>query len=487
MKPNVILIMCDELKADCLGCAGHPQVRTPHLDRLAKNGIYFENGYCASPMCSPARASWLTGLYPRAHQQLINYRITPALKGRPGTSMHAECTTLGDAFNQAGYSCGIVGPWHLGDDEHPQHGFNDYWKTFGYQGVGNRDRLIDYFEKEGVKNLYKKGIPEITDDGDGDYVAFKYGVYSDPIQQRTTWTVDRGIEFFEQAGDDNRPQFLFLSIKDPHPIMIVPPEIVTTYPPEGIDLADTWGDSLEGKPAYQQKELGRIPQGTDPDKFRKMIAHYFALITHIDDQVGRLLSYLEKTEKLDNTLIAFISDHGEMLGEHGFIAKRVLYEASVKVPCILSWPTALRTPLRVQTPLAGVDLMPTLLDLAGIPLQCQVDGRSIASDLLNAREPQAKPIFSEISTWGALNCSTDNEEELAAQIMVRDGAWKYVCNRFDADELYNLDRDPEEMHNRASETGQMERIGAMRDLICEMIQVTGPGAYDWCNTVAGTT
>ncbi len=479
MKPDVILIMCDQLRYDCLGFAGHPQVRTPHLDRLAENGIYFENAYCASPVSSPARASWLTGLYPHAHGQLINYRITPSLKGRKGTSMHPKCTTLGDAFNKADYRCGIVGPWHLGDDEHPQHGFEEFWKTYGYQGIGNRDRLIDNFKKEGVKNLYQKNIPEINND----LKRMSYGTCGDPRQQRTTWTIDRGIEFFEQAGGDHRPQFLFLSVKDPHPIIIAPPEIVATYPPEEIALPYSWGDPLEGKPAYQQNELGRLPQNTDPDKFRQMMAHYFALVTHIDDQVGRLLSYLEETEKLDNTLIAFISDHGEMLGQHGFTSKRVLYEGSVKVPCILSWPAALKTPRRVRTPLAGVDLMPTLLDLAGIPLKCQIDGRSLAADLLNEREPQTRPIFSEISTWEALQCSSDNEEELAAQVMARDGDWKYIWNRFDADELYDLGHDPEEMHNHAPEVGQKKRINAMRDIICEMLQVTGPGVYGWCSTV----
>lgn len=476
-KPNVILIMCDQLRYDCLGCAGHPQVRTPHLDRLAENGIFFENAYCASPVSSPARASWLTGLYPHAHGQLINYRIRPDLIGREGASMRPECITLGDAFREGGYRCGIVGPWHLGNDQHPQHGFEEFWNTYGYQGSGNRDRLIDYFKKEGVKNLYQKNIPEIT----SDINLMSYGVCQDPRQQRTTWTIDRGIEFFEQARGDDQPQFLFLSIKDPHPIIIAPPEIVSTYPPEEIELPDTWGDPLEGKPANQQREHGRLPQDIDPDKFRRMVAHYFALITHIDDQVGRLTRYLAETEKLDNTLIAFISDHGEMLGQHGFTSKRVLYEGSVKVPCILSWPAALKTPCRVQTPLAGVDLMPTLLDLAEIPLESQVDGRSLAADLLQATEPEVQPIFSEISTWQALQCSSDNEEELAAQIMVRDGPWKYIWNRFDTDELYNLDPDPQEMQNLAPDPDQKNRINAIRDLIRQMIQKTGPGTYHWCN------
>lgn len=211
-----------------------------------------------------------------------------------------------------------------------------------------------------------------------------------------------------------------------------------------------------------------------------MMAHYFALITHIDDQLGRLIGYLEKTGTLDNTLIAFISDHGEMLGAHGFVSKRVLYEESVRVPCILSWPAGLKKPCRVQTPFAGVDLMPTLLELAGISLECEVDGRSIATDLFQAGEPEVRPIFAEIATWEALDCTSDNDEELAAQVMVRDGTWELVWNRFDQDELYNLDCDPKEMVNRVTEPNQASRIDVMRDLIREMIRGTGSGVYNWC-------
>jgi arylsulfatase A-like enzyme len=480
MKPNVILIMCDELRYDCLGCAGHPHVRTPNLDRLAENGIFFDHAYCASPMCSPARASWLTGLYPHAHGQLINYRIRPDLIGRKGAAMHPDCTTLGDAFKAAGYRCGIVGPWHLGRDTQPQHGFEEYWMTHGYQGEGNPDRLWDYFTDEGVENLYLKPRQSKTQVGTHRTANLRYVTAKDPRQQRTTWSVDRSIDFFEGDRETSQPGFLFLSIKDPHPLMVVPPDLVATYPPEEIDLPDTWGDPLDGKPEYQKHEKGRLSSDFDPDRFRITMAHYFALVTHIDSQLGRLFEYLKERGLLDNTIIAFISDHGEMLGDHGFITKRVLYEGSVRVPCILSWPAELRNPSRLRTPLAGVDLMPTLLELADVPRDDAINGRSIATDLLLGREPQPSPVFAEVPTWSALECTSDDERVLAAQLMVRDGAWKYIRNRFDADELYDLDNDSNEMQNRAADVDQENRIRMMRHQIREMLHKTGPGLYAWC-------
>ena len=479
--------MCDQLRFDCLGCMGHPMVRTPNLDRLAARGVIFENAYCGSPVCSPARASWLTGLYPHAHGQLINYtaKKPPHLQigaptktpGRPGTCMRSDCVTLGDAFKSAGYRCGIVGPWHLGNDQKPQHGFEEFWQTYRYQGPDSPDRLFDYFENAGVENPYDRRNPRIT----AGVQKMSYAVLDDPRQQRTTWTVERGMEFLDQSVDDTRPFFLFLSVKDPHPIIIVPPELLELYPVSEIELPSTWKDSLHGKPAYQERDHGRIPPHTEEGELRRLMAHYFALITHIDTQVGRLLQKLEDGELRENTIVAFISDHGEMLCEHGFVGKRLLYEPSVRVPCLLSWPARVASNRRIKTPLAGVDLAPTLLQLADVNVDIPQHGRSLADALLEGRELPWAPIFSEIATSEAIQHTTTDSEALAGHIMVRDEGWKFVWNRFDGDELYDLVNDPIEMANVASESGERNRVASMRETVCEMLKKNGPaGPYEWC-------
>ena len=208
-RPNIVFIMCDQMRWDAAGFAGSPVVQTPHLDRLAASGVCFENAYCASPVCSPARASWLTGLYPHAHGQLRNYG--PKRMGEFGGYLPHDRTTIGDVLKRAGYRCGIVGPWHLGDDHRPQHGFSDFWCTYRYLG-DYPDPLFDYFETEGVENLYRSKAPGMTQYGN----ILEFGTITDPRQQRTTWTIDRSLEFVQQQ-DDDVPFFLFASIKDPHP------------------------------------------------------------------------------------------------------------------------------------------------------------------------------------------------------------------------------------------------------------------------------
>ncbi|MCZ6636193.1 MAG: sulfatase-like hydrolase/transferase [bacterium] len=469
-RPNLIFILCDQLRFDCLGYAGHSLVETPNIDRLAERGVVFETAYCASPVCSPARASWLTGTYPHAHQQLANYgpeRVIPEAMA----VMRPDAVTLGDVFKQAGYRCGIAGPWHLGHDHQPQHGFEEFWRVYRYQG-DHRDILFDYFDREGVPNIYEGKHPTIRNHGLG------YTPISDPRQQRTTWTVDQGLEFLDTT--DDRSFFLYLSIKDPHPLIAVSQELVDRYPIDKIDLPATWQDDLEGRPDYLKNDVGRLPLDINETGFRTMIAHYFALITHIDDQVGRLIDRLQSLGLAENTIVTFISDHGEMLGEHHAIQKRMFWEASVRVPCIVSWPAGLPSGHLVTTPLGGVDLAPTLLDLCELSFEKPIDGRSVALSITEEEQPDPVPIFSEIGTSDGINSRSTEPEELAARVMVRDGDWKYVMNRTDNDELYNLDTDPLELTNLAAGADQADRITHAQSLIREMITHTGPGYYAWC-------
>lgn len=157
-----------------------------------------------------------------------------------------------------------------------------------------------------------------------------------------------------------------------------------------------------------------------------------------------------------------------------------MYEASVRVPCLLSWCGALPAGTRIKTPLAGVDLMPTLLELAGAEPPSPMDGRSVATDILAGREPDPQPVFAEISSNEAIYRGAQDPEQLAAHVMVYDGRWKYIRNRFDIDELYDLETDADEMRNLAAQPEHSERVDLMRGQITEMVSQTGPGPYDWC-------
>ena len=470
--PNVIFIMCDQLRYDCLGYAGHPLVKTPHLDRLAEQGVVFETTYCPSPVCSPARASWLTGTYPHAHHQLANYGPT-RLDPEKMAVMRPDAVTLGDVFNANGYRCGIAGPWHLGHDHVPQHGFEEFWHVYRYQG-DHPDILFDYFDRVGVPNIYENesNHPNIKRCG------LQYTVIEDPRQQRTTWTIEQGLEFLDSR--DNRPFFLFLSVKDPHPLVAVMQEWVDDYPIEEIDLPSSFKDDLSGRPAWLKNESGRLPDNVDENLFREMVAHYYALVTHIDTQVGRIVEQLERDGLADDTIIAFISDHGEMLGDHQTTTKRNFFEASSRVPCVVSWPNGLPAGHRVTAPFGGIDLPSTLLDLCGLSFGNTIDGRSVASAIQSGEQPESVPVFSEVATSEGINDRSTAHEDLAARVMVRKGAWKFNWNRTDIDELYDLDSDPHEMTNLAQSPDHADQVTHLRALISEMVQHTGPGMYDWC-------
>jgi len=261
---------------------------------------------------------------------------------------------------------------------------------------------------------------------------------------------------------------------------LVPPELVELYPEDQMPLPASFRDTLDGKPAFQGRAKFRIPPTVTDDQFRRVIAYYYALVTHIDAQVDRLLRALEAQGMVQDTIVAFISDHGEMLGDHSFTEKCLMYEASVRVPCLLSWGGTLPAGTRLRTPLGGVDLMPTLLELAGVEPPSPIDGRSVASAILGGKEPTQQPIFAEIASNEAIYRGAQDPEQLAAHVMVYDGRWKYIRNRFDIDELYDLETDADEMQNLAAQPEHGERMNLMRHQIAEMVCHTGPGPYDWC-------
>ena len=475
--PNILLVMCDQWRAASTGFAGDPTVQTPTLDRLAAQGAVLETAYCSSPVCSPARASWLTGLYPHGHGQLDNYG--PGMTEGTGRRLAAATTTIGDLLRDAGYRCGIAGPWHLGDDELPQHGFGT-WDVYRYHADPERtDPYLRHLREHGLEGAF---------DHDHRQRAIKFGramaegfdptaVAAIPApHQRTTWTVDRAIDFVRAHAGGPDPWFHVCSIKDPHPPLAAPAETLALYNPEAMPLPRTWDDDLAGKPAFLRGSDHHAAPRFGTRVMRRIAAHYYALCSHIDRQLGRLLASLEDTGAARDTIVCFISDHGESLGEHGLYAKSVMYEQSVRVPWLVRWPGRINAGARLRRPVGGVDLLPTLLELTGVPAGTAFHGRSLAPALLSGTEPPAVPVLSEIR---ALERADDEPcERLAATIMLRHGRWKYIRHRFDpCEELYDLHADPDEMDNLSGT--HRARAGELRDRIAALLRAQGAGPYAW--------
>lgn len=476
-QPNLVLVMVDQMRWDCAGFAARDldgfaaAARTPRLDALAAEGVNFENAYCASPVCSPARASWLTGLLPHAHHQLVNYG--PQHRDRFGHRMNPALTTLGDVLKQAGYACGIVGPWHLGDDETPQHGFTDMWDTVKYLD-GDLDAYRNYLAQFNLIDAYK---------ADNAYRAMatsgvSFGPTRVPTEhQRTTWTIDRTIDFARRQVEANQPFFAFASVKDPHPPIAPPEGFIAHYDATRMPLPRTFHDDLAGRPGQYRTNRRFCAQAKGEDHCRGMVAHYLALIEHVDAQVGRLIDTLDKISAGDDTLICFISDHGEMMGDHGMMAKGVMLEASVRVPWVMRWPRGLRGGQRVATPVSGLDLAPTLAAFAGAAMPDPVDGRSLAPALRDGSEPGAQPVIAEIATLERLNDHTLDDAALAHTAMIRDGDLKAIFHRDGDAELYDLAADPYEMTNLAPQRG--DTLAAMRRTLADRLTATGPDVYSW--------
>ena len=478
MKPNILWINCDQLRWDAVGYAGNNVIQTPNIDKLAKLGACFENAYCASPVCSPARASWISGQYPHSHHQYTNYRKEDIEDGFLSESI----VTLSKVLSNNGYTCGNIGVWHLGDDAKPQHGLTTPWITSSYLYGDNNDPFFSYLEKLGISNPYAIGAEGVFRYGK----EFPLGVLSDVRQQRTTWTIDKTLDFLKE--EHQCPFFLMTGIKDPHPPMIPPVELLSLYTSEGLPFPENFHDPLRGKPAFQSQVRCRIEPGSIKiENFRTIIRYYYALVSHIDHEIGRIISFLEQNRMINNTLLIFSSDHGEMLGNHGFLEKNLMYQESVKVPCTFSWPTQIPKQQKISTPFGGVDLAPTVLDLVGIKIPNQMEGNSFAQQLKTKKEGKINPVFAEIASGQAFdylskgtNRANLELKEYAAHIMVINHNWKYVWNRFDIDELYNLETDPAEMLNLANYKLNQDRIVEMQSLIVKMLENSGPGLYQWC-------
>ena len=471
--PDFVWVNCDQLRWDAVGYAGNGVVHTPNLDRLAARGVWFENAYCASPLCSPARASWLTGTYPHGHRLCNNY--APSRERIEGCSLSDGVATIADLLKERGYRCGNVGVWHLSDDAVPAHGFTDHWCCFSYIYENLPGPFFGYLEDLGIANPYALDAPGVFRYGR----EMPLGVLTDPRQQRTTWTVDQALGVLER--DRAEPLFLLVGIKDPHPPIIPPRELLALYPLDQLPFPDNFHDPLDGKPRSQTRRRCRIPPGSiTVEEFRTVIRYYYALVTHIDQQIGRLIAALERAGRFDRTIFVVNSDHGEMLGNHGFVEKALMYEESVRVPCLISWPAAIPAGQRVAVPLGGVDLVPTLLDLAGAPLPNALEGRSVAHAIMAGTAPEPAPVFAEVASAAAIYEGNRDPAQYAAHVMVLAHDWKYVWNRFEVDELYDLAADPAEMDNRAASPACAARVAEMRRLIVAMLERNGPGAFDWC-------
>lgn len=381
-KPNVLFVMADQHNASCMGASGHPDVQTPNLDKLAKEGVIFNQAFCNNPVCSPSRLCYMSGQYCHTHQFMGNENFE---------FDHENPDSVGALFRRNGWQTALIGKAHMlkkWDDE-----AFEYIRYCDLCDAERRDpRTCHYFNY-----LVENGLADKYEDGalpaDHPYTKLGYATMKLPYKHTLeAWTGEETLRFL-QGRDAERPFFVHMSFERPHPNFMIAEEWKDLYDPDQLSLAPSSADRFEnrfaGKPAFVRKEFERRADGLDSgENLRKRMAAYFTLITNIDMEIGRVISHLKETGEYDNTIIVYTADHGDFAGDHGVMYKNLgIYESIHRVPFIFRYPGGQRG-LSVEGIIESVDVYPTLIDCAGLvaPEAYQVDGRSILP-VLKGDEP----------------------------------------------------------------------------------------------------
>lgn len=451
---NIVWFCCDQLRWDCISGYGNTHIRTPNMDRLMETGTTFERCYAQNPTCTPSRASFLTGRYPRSCRASIT----------GNTYFSKDETLVTKMFQDHGYVCGLTGKLHLtamGARDRQENRTDDGYTYFQWAdtGMDTHDPGInnyhDWLVEKGV-DWYKVYDAPVMGywPPTGDYpIPSRIKGMPDELHQ-TTWCVEKGFEFIEQrlADESGSPWCLSINPFAPHPPFDPPQEFKDRIDVKDMPLPLWKEGELDNKPAFQKESYLNGSQSrmlvpgvtvTDDDK-RENTREYYALIEHLDYQLGRLIDYLEEKGLRENTIIMFMSDHGEMLGDHGLYWKGGLfYEATIHVPLIISCPGYIKEGLRSNALVELADVAPTILELVGLPVPHYMQAKSLAGILLGTADPDyhKDAVYSEFY-HSALASNT------VFATMYFDGRYKMVIHHNDPiSELYDLQNDPNEFDN----------------------------------------
>mgnify|MGYP005834591435 CR=1 FL=1 len=440
-QPNILFLFSDQHRYDCVGANGHPFLQTPHMDRLAADGMRFTHAFCPIPVCIPVRNSLMHGQWATEHGVIANWD-TEARHCR-----QAGLPTWSMALRDAGYTLGYVGKWHTHPTLRPaDYGFSDYVPEGDYavwraaQGLPPRPRRNGFFGD--------------TDDA----IA--------PAQSRLAWGADHTIALLERYAAAGRPFFLRWDTSEPHLPNVVPEPYASMYPPATIPPWPSFPDSLAGKPYMQAQQ--RRTWGIDGwgwDKWAPIVARYLGELTLMDAQIGRILAALDALGLAESTLVIYTSEHGDLCGGHGMIDKHyVMYDDLTRVPLIMRWPGRIAPGTCCDAFVShALDLATTFCELAGAPVPETFRGLSLLPLLAGASDNGRMDIY---ATYHG------NQFGLYSERMVRDRRWKYVWNATAEDELYDLEADPGELHNLAADPAARDGLARLRRRLVAWMEAT---------------
>ncbi|TDF92816.1 DUF4976 domain-containing protein [Paenibacillus piri] len=442
-KPNILWICTDQQRFDTMGCYGNSFVKTPNIDKLAKNGVLFENAFCQATVCTPSRASFLTGRYPRTTRCRQN-----------GQNIPKDELLVTRLLSDAGYTGGLSGKLHLSacnpkvttaTERRIEDGYSQFHWSHHPEDDWPTNEYIQWLRAKG------KAYRPLPIEGSR-YVQ----IGPDAEDHQTTWCAEKAIGFIEANERYTSPWFFSVNMFDPHHPFNPPQTHLQRYLDrlDDIPLPNFTPGELDSKSYFQRYDHNGAygdsrlyPFSTMTDQDNRMVrAAYWAMIDLIDEQVGRMIDALERTAQLDNTIIIFMSDHGELLGDHGVYLKGAFfYEPSVHVPLIISNPARFSPNRRNRELVELVDLAPTLMEAAGLNIHPGMQGKSLWPLLTGAErsEKHREDVYCE-----HYNASSKQNGIGGFATMVRTERYKLVSyHKRNEGELYDLQQDPDEIHN----------------------------------------
>ena len=482
---NILVILSDEQRADTLGCYGNPVARTPHIDGLAKRGTVLTNCFTTFPLCCPARAGLLTGMMPHNHHVVGNWRaLRPDLR---------DDTIVRD-FRNAGYHMIYSGKWHVPGTDPRRMGFHDVSAIPAVVDGKDRGRYIaeyrSYVESRGyrlrpghIENLTDNDFARLRDTSKG-----PYGTAEIPLEHfLETWQTEQFLGNLRER-DAAKPFCAVVSYSSPHFPMIVPEPYDRIIDPETIPLPDNFGAALGGKPEEVRRLLAaQAMGGLSETEWRRLIAHYYGLCSLVDEQVGKILKFLETEGLRDETLIVYSTDHGDMMGSHGLNKKghQMHYEETNRIPMIVSDPGG-AAGRRSDGLVSLIDLLPTLAEICGVEVDRKLDGVSCASLLSGDTQGSRGCVISESYLVGGepggdggyydpehFDPNTD-----AINMSVRSRSAKYIYHSNDIDEYYDLAEDPYEMENLIGKPRIVEEKKAFQESLVKNLESGSPVLAD---------
>lgn len=427
-RPNIVFVLVDDLRFDELGCTGHPFAQTPNADRLAREGANFSNAFAVTPLCSPSRASFLTGQYPHTHGIVDN---------TDRSAQSHRLRTWPRQLHDAGYDTAFIGKWHMGNDDSPRPGFS-HWVSFPGQGESTNPKL-------NINGRSQETRGYITDILSEQAVNFLQQKREKPF---CLWLAHKAIHpNIQQAADGSIKSF------GKAEEFIFAERHRTLYANDRIPHRPNFGKPPQRKPALERRLEGVPPLGAATATDDATIRNRMRMTKAIDEGLGSILQTLERTGQLDNTAVIFTSDHGYFYGEHGLNwERRLAYEETIRIPLLIRYPALYRARTRPDGFTLSVDIASMCLGWAGL-------------------RPQSAPPRRDAFLIEYFSDRVFPRIRNMAYQAVRTARWKYIhyTELADSDELYDLQADPYEMDNVIAKRGApvVEMHQRLRQLLKE--------------------